>query len=394
MRAAAAEREGPVAVAARPEMRAYFDYNASSPTLPEVAAEMARVLAEHPGNPSSMHSEGRRARSLIEAARDRLATALSTSSRRIVFTSGATEANNTALRGFAAASPAATIVTSAIEHHSILATVAALEAGGTQVVRVGVSRDGEPELETIKETSKNGACLVSVALANGETGQVIDVDAVRAALAPGTLLHVDAAQAVGRIPVRVESRIDLLSLSAHKFGGPCGVGALVIPDDLKWRSLLTGGPQERSLRAGTENVAGIVGVGLAAEIACSRMSAESSRLSALREELWARLSGEVDDLLRISSERGLPNTLTVAVGGVGSDVLVAALDLAGYAVSSGSACAAGAPEPSHVMKALGLEGRYADGVLRMSMGYGTTPSAVAGLAAAFVEVVGRARKAA
>jgi cysteine desulfurase len=375
-------------------MRAYFDYNASSPTLPEVAAEMARVLAEHPGNPSSMHAEGRRARSLIEAARDRLAAVLSTSSRRVVFTSGATEANNTALRGFAATNPDAAIVTTAIEHHSVLATVASLEATGTRIERVGVSRDAVPDRERVAAASRQGACLVSIALANGETGHVIDVEAVRGVLAPGTLLHVDAAQAVGRIPVRIDSAIDLLSLSAHKFGGPTGVGALVIPDDLKWRSLLSGGPQERGVRAGTENVAGIVGLGLAAEIAAARMSAESARLSALREELWQRLSGELADLVRITPEHGLPNTLTVAVGGLGSDVIVAGLDLAGYAVSTGSACAAGAPEPSHVMKALGLDRRYADGVVRMSMGHATTSDAANGLATAFVEVVGRARKAA
>ena len=375
-------------------MRAYFDYNASSFPYPEVVDAMTRALVEGAGNPSSMHGEGRRARRSIEDARDQVAALLGTSSRRVLFTSGATEANNTALRGFAAASPAGTIATTTIEHHSILATVTALEASGTHVVRVGVDRSGRPDLEGLGRISQEGPTLVSIAAANGETGHIIDLDAVRAVLAQETQLHVDAAQAVGRIPVHVTGRIDLLSLSAHKFGGPTGVGALVIPDDLQWRSLLTGGPQERSLRAGTENVAGIVGLGIAAEISASRMKGEAERCRRLRDSLWQTLANRADGILRITPDDGLPNTLTIAVDRLGSDVIVAGLDLAGYAVSTGSACAAGAPEPSHVMKALGIEGRYASGVVRISMGHATTDAAVAGLADAFVEVVGRARKAA
>lgn len=375
-------------------MRAYFDYNASSLPYPEVVAAMTRTLSEGAGNPSSMHGEGRRARRSIEDARDRVASLLGTTSRRVIFTSGATEANNTALRGFAAASPAGTIVTTTIEHHSILATVAALEASGTRIVRVAVDRSGRPDLDAIAGATQEAPTLVSIAAANGESGHIVDLDAVRAALAPGTLLHVDAAQAVGRIPVSVEKRIDLLSLSAHKFGGPTGVGALVIPDDLRWRSLLTGGPQERSIRAGTENVAGIVGLGIAAEISATRMKDEAERCRRLRDGLWQSLSARTDGLVRITPDDGLPNTLTIAVDRLGSDVIVAGLDLTGFAVSTGSACAAGAPEPSHVMKALGIEARFAAGVVRISMGHGTTEAAVEGLAHAFVEVVGRARKAA
>jgi cysteine desulfurase len=375
-------------------MRAYFDYNASSLPYPEVIDAMTRTSREGAGNPSSMHGEGRRARRSIEDARDRVAALLGTSSRRVVFTSGATEANNTALRGFAVSSQSGAIVTTTIEHHSILATVTALEASGARVVRVGVDRFGHPDLEAIGRASKEGPTLLSIAAANGESGHVVDLDAVRAVLAPGARLHVDAAQAVGRIPVIVEKRIDLLSLSAHKFGGPTGVGALVIPDDLRWQSLLTGGPQERSIRAGTENVAGIVGLGVAAEISAARMRDEAERCRRLREGLWQSLSTRTDGLLRISPDDGLPNTLTVAVDRLGSDVIVAGLDLAGFAVSTGSACAAGAPEPSHVMKALGIDERYAAGVVRISMGHATTEAAVAGLADAFVEVVGRARKAA
>ncbi len=375
-------------------MRAYFDYNASSPPYPEVIAEMTRVLATCAGNASSIHAEGRRVRELIESARDRVAALVGASPRRIVFTSGATEANNTALRGFAALAPDGIIATTTIEHHSILATVAALEAMGTRVARVGVERSGRLDTAALGDPVREGRALASVGAANGETGHVADLDAVRAVLTPDALLHVDAAQAVGRIPVAVDRRIDLLSLSAHKFGGPTGVGALVVPDDRRWRPLLTGGPQERRLRAGTENVAGIAGFGVAAELARARMHDEAVRCRRLRESLWSALAAQYEDLLRITPDDGLPNTLTIAIPGIRSEVLIAGLDLAGYAVSTGSACATGAPEPSHVVAALGIERGYSEGVVRISMGHATTEESVHGLAAAFVEVVGRAREAA
>lgn len=374
-------------------MRAYFDYNASSVPLPEAREAVLRALTDSHGNPSSMHAEGRATRAIIERARDQLAALLGVSSRRVVFTSGATEANNTVLRGFADAHPDATIVTTEIEHHSLLATASALESRGRHVLRLAVDVDGQPDLDALaRETSARG-CLVSIGLANGETGHVIDLAPVRAAMAPGTILHVDAAQGVGRIPLALESG-DLLSLSAHKFGGPTGVGALVVPETLVWTPLLTGGPQERALRAGTENVPGIAGMGAAAE-ACSRaMTAEGVRLGALRDDLWRRLATAVSSLIRVTPTHGLPNTLTVAVAGVASDVMVAGLDLAGYAVSAGSACAAGAIEPSHVVRALRVGDAYRGGIVRISMGHATTEAEVDGLAAAFVEVAGRAREAA
>lgn len=374
-------------------MRTYFDYNASSVPLPEAHEAVLRALAGGHGNPSSMHAEGRAARSIIEQARDRLAALLGVSSRRVVFTSGATEANNTALRGFAAAHPDATIVTTEIEHHSILATATALESRGTHVLRLAVDVDGQPDLDALARETSTRRCLVSIGLANGETGHIVDFEHVRAAMAPGTILHVDAAQGVGRIPLTLDSG-DLLSLSAHKFGGPKGVGALVVPETLAWTPLLTGGPQERALRAGTENVPGIAGMGAAAEACCRGMVAEGTRLGALRDDLWRRLATAISDLIRLTPTHGLPNTLTVAVAGVASDVMVAGLDLAGYAVSAGSACAAGAIEPSHVVRALRVGDAYRGGVVRISMGHTTTEAEVDGLSAAFVEVAGRAREAA
>jgi len=284
-------------------------------------------------------------------------------------------------------------VTTEIEHHSLLVTAAALESHGTRVARLPVDVDGQPDLDALARETRARRCLVSIGLANGETGHVLDLRRVRAEMAPETILHIDAAQVVGRLPLAPEIG-DLLSLSAHKFGGPKGVGALVVPETLAWTPLLTGGPQERALRAGTENVAGIAGMGAAAE-ACSRaMAAEGERVGALRDDLWRRLAATLGEVIRLTPTHGLPNTLTVAVAGVASDVMVAGLDLAGYAVSAGSACAAGAIEPSHVVRALRVGDAYRGGVVRISMGHATTPAEVDGLAAAFVEVAGRAREAA
>lgn len=374
-------------------MRAYFDYNASSAPLAEASEAVTRALAGAPGNPSSMHAEGRAARAIIERARDQLAQLLGVASRRIVFTSGATEANNTVLRGFAAAHNDATIVTTQIEHHSLLVTAAALESRGTRVARLAVDVDGQPDLGVLERETRDRRCLVSLGLANGETGHILDLQRLRDALPAETTLHIDAAQAVGRIALSLEGG-DLLSLSAHKFGGPRGVGALVVPETLAWMPLLTGGPQERGLRAGTENVAAVAGMGAAAEVCARKMAAEAERLSAFRDDLWRLLAASVDRLIRLTPIDGLPNTLTVAVADVSSDVMVAGLDLAGYAVSAGSACAAGAIEPSHVVRALRVGAAYEGGVVRISMGHATKRAEVDGLAKAFVEVAARARKAA
>jgi cysteine desulfurase len=374
-------------------MRAYFDYNASSVPLPEAREAVSRALEAGHGNPSSMHSEGRTARAIIERSRDQLSSLLGVSSRRIVFTSGATESNNTALRGFAGTRADATIITTQIEHHSVLATAEVLESRGTRVVRVPVDVDGQPDLDTIERETRERRCLVSIGLANGETGHVLALHDLRKVIAPETVLHVDAAQAVGRLPLDLTG-VDLLSLSAHKFGGPKGVGALVAPETLMWPSLLTGGPQERTLRAGTENVAGIAGMGAAAEIWSQRLAVERARLASLRDDLWRVLSAAVGNMIRLTPTDGLPNTLTVALADVTSDVMVAGLDLAGYAVSAGSACAAGAIEPSHVVRALRVGEVYRGGVVRISLGHATTEEEVTGLASAFIAVAARARKAA
>jgi cysteine desulfurase len=374
-------------------MRGYFDYNATVPTRPEVVEAMAAVLGEGLGNPSSMHAHGRRARRHLDQARERVARLLGCASREIVFTSGASESNNLALRGFAARNAGAPILTTAIEHHSILETVKALARSGADVHVLDVDRDGRLDLERLRAHTGKGCALLALGLVNGETGHIADLDPILGFVGGQTIVHLDAAQAVGRVPLRMRDGVHMLALSAHKFGGPWGVGALVVRTDAV-EPLVTGGPQERSLRAGTENVAGIVGMGVAAESALKELASEGERLRSLREGLWTRLAGAIRGLLRITPPDGAPGTLTIALDSVASDVVVAGLDLAGFSVSTGSACAAGAPEPSHVMRALGIDERHRNGVIRISMGAGTTAEDVSALAEALVRTVDRARVAA
>lgn len=374
-------------------MRGYFDYNATTPTRPEVIEAMSEAMSEPLGNPSSMHAHGRRARHYIDQARDRLALLLGAKPRQIVFTSGATESNNLAMRGFVARKRDATIVTTNIEHVSVLATADALAAAGAGRKTLRVDSQARPDYDELRRTTEAGICLVATAWANGETGHIADMGALTGSIAEGSLLLMDAAQAVGRIPTRLGNGVDMISLSAHKFGGPRGIGALALADDIIAKTS-TGGPQERSLRPGTENLPGIVGMGIAAELRRREMDAEAARLRPLRERIWQRLSGALTDLIRISPDDGLPNTLTVAVGNVGADVMLAGLDISGFSVSAGSACAAGAPEPSHVAIGLGVEERFLRGVVRISAGWDTTTDDADALVEAMTTVVARARKAA
>lgn len=376
-------------------MSAYFDYNATNPTRPEVVEALAATMAADVGNPSSMHAAGRRARLLLDEARSQVAGLVSAKPRRVVFTSGATEANNLALRGFAATHADGTIITTEIDHVSILAPIAALASEGYRVEVLPVDRDGAPSYARIRALTETSACLVATSWANGESGHRCDVLRLTAAVAEGSLLHLDAAQAAGRIPVSIGSGVHMLSLSAHKFGGPRGVGALVLDiEPTVLAPILRGGPQEGGLRPGTENLAGIVGLGVAASCAAREMQSEVARLRELRERLWTRLESDIGGILRISPPDGLPNTLTVALAAIGGDVLTAALDLRGFAVSTGAACAAGAPEPSHVVRGLGLAEAFRRGVVRMSMGRDTSSDDVELLADAFADVVHHARQAA
>jgi cysteine desulfurase len=375
----------------------YFDYNASSLLRPEAAAAMRKWIDAGGGNPSSMHARGRSARLAMEDARRQVAALTDGAQpREIVFTSGATESNNTVLRAFAAARPEATIVISAVEHHSLMATADDLEKRGHRIVRLAARPDASLDLSPLRELPASQPVLVSLGLANGESGAVLDVDALLDACPASAFVHLDVAQAAGRIAVPFGGRIDALSMSGHKFGSPPGIGALFISERLRGllTPLLTGGPQEWAMRAGTPNVPGIVAMGAAADVAVRTRDAETDRLRGLRDALWQRLSASATDLLRITPESGLTNTLTLAIAECNADSMIAALDLAGFCISAGSACAAGSPEPSHVMKALGLEPRWHGGVLRISLGWATREDEAIALADELVAVVRRSREAA
>jgi cysteine desulfurase len=360
-------------------VRVYLDYNASAPLRPEARAAMTEAAARA-GNPSSAHREGAAARRLVEDARAAVAALVGAEPAEIVFTSGATEANNLALRGTVAGRSGAGIVTTAIEHASVLGTAAALAALGCDAVHVAVDDAGCVATADVVRTCSAATALVSVGLANGEVGVVAPVAEIAAALrGRDVLLHTDAAQAAGRIPIDVRALgVDLLSLSAHKLGGPTGVGALWIRRGRPLHAEMTGGPQERGRRAGTENVVGIAGFGAAADVARRELSAAATRMDALRARLWDGLRASFPDVVLNGPASGprLPNTLNVTIPGCDGESLVTLLDLDGVAASLGSACAAGSAEPSHVLRAMGRSDAGARHGLRLSLGPGTTAAEI------------------
>ena len=369
-------------------MRIYADHNASVPLRPEVLQVMLPFLREQYGNASSVHAWGARARCAVEAARAEVAALVGARPADVVFTSGGTESNNLAIRGLERGNRRAVVVTTPIEHASVRESVAALADDGYEVRNVAVDGTGRVAPDAVAAAVDDDVALVTVGWANNEVGTIQPIAAIGAACqARGIPLHVDAVQALGKIPIDVRG-VALLSLSAHKIGGPQGVGALVVRSDIGLRPLLRGGDQERGRRAGTENVAGIVGFGAACRLVGTELGAAAEACIAMRERLWDGMRAAVPEVVRHSPTGPdcLPNTLTVSFGGVRGEALVAAVDLAGVAVSSGSACAAGAGEPSHVLLAMGCDtARARDGV-RFSLGRTNVPEDVARI----VEVTGQA----
>jgi cysteine desulfurase len=374
-------------------MRVYLDHNAGAPLRPAARAAVAAAL-EARGNPSSAHREGAAARQVLEQARRQVAGLIGARAADLVFTSGATEANNLALTGLLAAGDL--LVTTAIEHASVLEPATALEAGGVRVRRLGVRSDATLAPGELAAACAAGPRLVSVAIANGEVGVVHDVAAIaRDAHAVGALVHTDAAQAAGRVPLDVgRLGVDLLSLSGHKLGAPAGCGALWIRPGLPLRPLLTGGPQERARRAGTENLLGIVGFGAAAEAARTEGTAATDRMRQGRDLLWGLLQSGVPGLERNGApwEMTLPNTLNVSVPGVAGESLLVLLDLGGVAASLGSACAAGSAEPSHVLRAMGADEQRARGGLRLSLGPDSSEDEVGRAARVIVDAIAQIRR--
>jgi cysteine desulfurase len=370
--------------------RIYLDHNATTPLDPRVFEAMRPWLEEGFGNASSLHFFGQRARAAVEEARTRVAALIGAGPAEIVFTSGGTEADNLALRGAMAAAPEGRrkVVVTAIEHHAVLNTAKALGAEGFAVEVARVTPEGRLDLEDLEARLDDTTAVLSVMLANNETGALQPVtEAAALARARGALVHCDAVQAAGKVPVDVsELDCDLLSLSAHKIYGPQGVGALYVRRGTSLKALLRGGSQERNRRAGTENVAGALGFGRAAEIARADLGGEAARLAALRDRLETRLLPIPGARLNGAGPR-LPNTSNVSFDGADAEALLVALDLCGIAVSTGAACAAGAAEPSHVLVAMGLSPERVQASLRFSLGRATTERAIDHAAAAVVEAV-------
>jgi len=363
-------------------MRIYLDHNAGSPMRPAVHVAIAHLGVAVHGNPASIHRAGQRARRALEQAREQVASLVGASPRAIVFTSGGTESNNLALFGAARAADGKRkrIVTSAIEHSSVMAPLSELEGRGFQVTRSAPDRDGCVDPEVLAAAIHNDVGLVTVGLVNAEVGTIQDVAAVaRASSRAGALFHVDAAQTVGRIPVRVEDLgCDLMTISGHKIGGPAGIGALYVRPGANLASTMLGGPQEAGLRAGTPNLVGAIGFGVAAEAVSNALEDERARIEMLADALLNNLLRTIPGLRLNGPRHGrVANTLNLTFPGVLGESMLIALDLEGVEVSMGSACAAGAVEPSHVLTAMGRSAAEARSSLRISLGWSTSAKEIA-----------------
>ena len=375
----------------------YLDYNATSPILAEVLEAMVRAQDPAIGNASSVHRYGQRARGLVDEARSAVAALLEADPDEVVFTSGGTEAINLSLRGaFDTFAPAGRkrLVISAIEHEAVLNTAKALSSRGAEVVVIQSETDGVvPAADMIAGITRETA-LVSLMLANNEIGTIQPVaEVARHCREMGVLCHADAVQAVGKIPVSApELGVDLLSISGHKFGGPKGVGALYVRRGTRVTAQATGGRQERNRRAGTENVPGLAGLGVAARLARESL-AQAGFISKRRDRLERRIL----DAVRGSAVNGdgaprVPNTTNISFEGVEAESLLIALDLEGIAVSTGSACSSGSLEPSHVLRGMGLPHSRARNSIRFSLGALTTDQEVDFVASLVPDLVAKLRR--
>jgi cysteine desulfurase len=380
--------------------RVYLDHAATTPVDPEVAEAMARVLRDTHGNPSSIYAEGRAARAAVDRARDEVAAAIGADPGEIVFTSGGTEADNLALRGVLKArrDERDGLVTTAIEHHAVIDTARDLERfAHVRLTVVGVDRTGRVDPGSIRDAIDERTSLVSVMHANNEIGTIEPIGEIAAICREQDVtFHSDAVQSVGALDFDVRKvPVDLVSINAHKFYGPKGVGALYVRRGARIATMQTGGGQEKGRRTGTENVAGIVGLGVAMRIARERRATESPRQARLRDRIIAGVRARVPDAVLTGHPTDrLPNNASFCVPGTDGESLIVALDLEGFAVSSGSACTSGETEPSQVLLALGLDREIAKGSLRVTVGRSTTEAQVDAFVDALARVVARLRNAA
>ncbi len=377
--------------------RIYLDHNATTPPADAVVDRMTAALREQFGNPSSVHHFGQQAKAALDDARSAVAALIGGDPSEVVFTGGGTESDNFAIRGVAEALEVTGrkhLIATAIEHEAVLNTLKALGRRGWKTTLLPVDESGIVTVEALEAALTDETALVSVMHANNEIGTIQPIeDLARAARARGALVHTDAVQSAGKIPVDVKALgVDLLSLSAHKFYGPKGVGALWLRRGVRLQAPMTGGKQERSRRAGTENVAGIVGMGVAARLARAKMAEEGARLSALRDRLeegvLRTVSGTFVNGARVPR---VPNTTNISFDRTEAESLLIALDLAGVAVSTGSACSSGTLEPSHVLKAMGLPAHRTQNSIRFSLGSANTEADVDRVIAVLLGIVDKLR---
>ena len=377
-------------------MRLYLDHNATTPIDPRVADAMHDAVRGCFGNASSIHAFGQAAKAALDDARSAVADLLGARPNDVIFTGSGTEADNLAIRGVAeAAFPAGRrhLIASAIEHEAVLNTLKALAKRGWTTTLLPIGPAGVVDPTDLEGAVTDRTALVSVMHANNEIGTLQPI-AELAAIAHrhGALFHTDAVQTAGKLPLDVAALgVDLLSISAHKFNGPKGVGALWVRRGMRLIAPTTGGRQERNRRAGTENVPGIVGLGVAAGLARGKLAAEAARLGALRDRLEAGVLERVPDAIVNGSGARVPNTTNISFHGVEAEALLIALDLEGIAVSTGSACSSGTLEPSHVLRAMGLTPRRAQSSIRFSLGLGNTEAEVDRLLDALPPLVAKLR---
>jgi cysteine desulfurase len=378
-------------------VRAYFDHNATTPPAPEAIAAVVRALDTEFGNPSSVHHYGQQAKAVLDEARSAVAALVGAEPAEVVFTSGGTEADNLALRGAAEAlepSGRRHLITSSIEHEAVLNTVKALVKRGWTASVLPVDASGIVTPAALAAAMTRETAVVSVMHANNEIGTIQPIaDLAAIAHEYGALFHTDAVQSAGKIPVAVTALgVDLLSLSAHKFNGPKGAGALWIRRGTRLVPTMTGGKHERNRRGGTENVPGIAGMGAAARLARAKLGTDATRLTSLRDRLESgvleRVAGTV---VNGAITPRVPNTSNISFDGVEAESLLIALDLEGFAVSTGSACSSGTLEPSHVLRAMGLPSHRTQNSIRFSLGLGNEEAQVDALLAKLPSVVGKLR---
>ena len=370
----------------------YFDHAATTRVKKEVLDKMFPYFVEQYGNPSSLYKLGRIARVGIEEARKNVANLINCDRNEIIFTSGGTESDNTALKGIMhlEKNKGKHMITTKIEHPAILHTCERLEEEGYQITYLNVNKEGIIELEELNNAIRKDTVLLSIMFANNEIGSIQPIERIgEIADKRGIIFHTDAVQACGNVEIDVKRmKIDMLSLSGHKIGAPKGIGALYVNKSIELKKFIDGGHQERDKRAGTENVPGMIGLGEACKIAKENMEEHIKQLTELRDEYISRIKDEIVDIqINGSMEKRLPGNSNISFKGVNGNELLMKLDERGICASAGSACSSGSGSPSHVLTAIGLPSEYAEGTLRVTLGEDNTKEDINYLVESLTEII-------